>query len=121
MEVNRALQYIEARARGNGILVYRKSVKGQTIELTFITPEAGAKYQEWLEQMSRETGWTVGVAPRVHQQALLALVQELAGSCGLLGNPGVHLEQKEVQVRTQRTVPEAVMREFVERTGWKWG
>lgn len=121
MEINRALQHVEARMRAQGIAVYRKSVKGQEIELTFITPEAGAKHREWLEQMSRETGWTVRVAPRVHQQALLALVQELAGSCGLLGNPGVHLEQKEVRVRTERTVPDAVIREFAERTGWKWG
>ncbi|MBE3552525.1 MAG: MBL fold metallo-hydrolase, partial [Kyrpidia tusciae] len=106
MEMNRALSWVEASAKAHGIAVYKKSVQGESLELMFITPEAGRKHRDWLEQMAEETGWALRVANKIHQQALIQLAQELAGDCGLLRTPGIHQDRREVRVRTERPVPE---------------
>nr|WP_236818628.1 MBL fold metallo-hydrolase [Alicyclobacillus tolerans] len=118
MEVNRALQWIESESVKLGIEVYRKSVRGDLIELTFITPEFGEGQKEWLEHLTVETGWMVRVADRVQQQSLIALTESLCTSLGLMKTPSVYLDKRQVGVRTEQPLSQDILKKFETATRW---
>ncbi|UOF91275.1 MBL fold metallo-hydrolase [Fodinisporobacter ferrooxydans] len=118
MEINRALQWIDEDAAGQGIQIYKKSLRNERIEITFITPEWGQSQPDWLQRIADHTGWTVAVADKVQQQALIALAEQLASDFQLSKTPSVYLMRKAVGVRMMASLPVHVVEMFHDLTLW---
>jgi hypothetical protein len=81
MEINAALAEVDRVFAGLPHRPHKKSKKrdaeGELIELAFISPEVGARYEAALEDLRYRTSWRIRVADRVDQQAVLRLAREL--------------------------------------------
>ncbi|WP_258111939.1 MBL fold metallo-hydrolase [Alicyclobacillus sp. SP_1] len=97
MELNRALLTVERRFADEGVPIYKKSVRGDRIEVTFLTPEFGQTQQDVLAALEDGTGWPMAVSDRVQQQALIRLAEDLVP--GLPKTPSVYLMERTVGVR----------------------
>ena len=103
MEINQAYGYIRDKLAGAGVRVYRVGKKqgaaGQYIEVSFISPEIGAKFQDRLEQLALATGWALRINPQPNQNEIKALVRaSLDPTWGLKKEPGFFADQKTVRV-----------------------
>jgi hypothetical protein len=56
-----------------------------TIELAFISPEVGARYQEKIGELSYTTGWFLMVYPRSDEEEIIRTAQELLAREGIAG------------------------------------
>jgi Cft2 family RNA processing exonuclease len=119
MEINKAINFIEKNAVERGIRVYKKSCRGDRIELRFITPEYAARWKDWMEEMSRCTGWDVVAAATPNQQALIECAVQIVSRDCLVKNPSIYFERRGVGVRLTRGLSEAEKEEFRKQTGWE--
>jgi len=98
MEINAAYAFVRAALEGSTL--YRTSLKGSEIVLSFISPQVGERYRAQIEELARQTGWPLSINPQANQGAILEAVQGLLGRAGLSvrKGPGVYLERGEVTV-----------------------
>jgi hypothetical protein len=69
LEINQAYAVIKAaltQAR-----LYRASLKGEEIVLSFISPQVGQRYQAEVAALAQQTGWPLSVNPQPNQGAVL--------------------------------------------------
>ncbi|HZJ57130.1 MAG TPA: MBL fold metallo-hydrolase [Clostridia bacterium] len=88
MEQNKAFQIIDEAFAGKPVRVYKKGLKrdGDTpyIELAFITPEIGEKWQHLIEELETQTWWNIRINPSPNQNEVLRLARRLLEGEGLL-------------------------------------
>ncbi|MBI3947132.1 MAG: MBL fold metallo-hydrolase [Armatimonadetes bacterium] len=98
-EVNAA--YAEIRAALAGSTLYRTSLVGEAILLSFISPQVGERHRAAIEALSRRIGWPLQVNPRPNQGAILEVARRLAADAGweVLKGPGLRAAQSTVEVQ----------------------
>ena len=121
LEINAALGLI--RTQLSDSTLYRTSLKGNVIALSFISPQVGARYHEKVEELARITGWSLAINPQPNQNAILQVAQELIARAGWVAmrGPSIHTDRLEVRV-VFATEPEAdtpIVAEFEARTGYQ--
>ncbi len=77
------------------------SGEDDTIELTFISPEVGARYQETIGALSYTTGWFLTVAPEPNREAVLDAARQLLEDAGVAGELSYLPEELTVVVRME--------------------
>lgn len=121
LEINGALGVIRAQLAGSTL--YRTSLKGNEIVLSFISFQVGARYRKKIEELARTTGWSLTINPQPNQNAILQVAQELIARAGgvAMRGPSIHTDRLEVHV-VFATEPEAdtpIAAEFEARTGYQ--
>ncbi|MBP2032520.1 putative metal-dependent RNase [Clostridium algifaecis] len=75
MEQNKALDLIDDEFKYMDFKPYKKSIKsyanGKYIELSFITPVIGQKYEKNIEHISKKTGWNIKISDSVNQNEII--------------------------------------------------
>ncbi|MCI9421509.1 MAG: hypothetical protein HFG81_02180, partial [Dorea sp.] len=105
----------------------KKSLKqdsmGKYLELSFISPMIGRRYQKVIQTLANQTGWRIRIADKVNQNTLFKNIQVLCMKRGItpVKNPSYLPERKTVQVKVRRSLePEIldlVAKEFQKQTG----
>ncbi|MGE5223259.1 MAG: ParB/RepB/Spo0J family partition protein, partial [Omnitrophica WOR_2 bacterium] len=123
LEINAA--YAAIRAALEGSTLYRTSLKGEEIVLSFISPQVGERYRETIDALARQVGWPLSINPQPNQGAILEAARVLMAGKGIaiLKGPSVYPDRSEVVV-SAAGVPEEEMQaeialEFEERTGYR--
>jgi len=98
MEINTAYAFIKSALEG--CTLYRTSLKGDEIVLSFISRQVAERYQSKIDELALQTGWPLIVNPQPNQGAILETARALLASAGLAINkgPGIYLERAEVSV-----------------------
>ena len=130
MEINAAFAEIDRAFAGQPHRPHRRSKKngadGTFIELSFISPEVGARFEELLDDLQYRTSWRVVVAGKVDQQAVLAAARELIpDTWQQTKGPGLDVAGRRLLLRLAQEPPEEqrqqVSEELKERTGFVLG
>ncbi len=127
-EINAAYAAIRADLEGSSL--YRTSLKGDEIILSFITPQVGARFLSQIEALSQETGWKLSIHPQANQGAISEKALGLLNRAGLAiqKGPSLRLDRSEVVVtlpadpgeETRQVLEEEFERETGYRLALSW-
>ncbi len=101
----------------------KQDARGKYLEISFISPAIGHRYQEHLQSLSDETGWRIRIADKVNQNELSRIAQLLCikHDISLVKNPSYLPARKTIQMKIAKPqLPEKHERaaeEFREMTG----
>jgi len=131
MEINAAYRAIEQGLNEAGVWLIRKGLKqgtaGPFIELSFVTPQLGKRYQAVLSELEAQIGWSLQINPEPHQQALQHLAAEVlrevyADQQYSVKGWGIHRDRGEVTAKVEgltSTIDKTALSvRFHELTGW---
>jgi Cft2 family RNA processing exonuclease len=98
LEINAAYSMIKTALEGSTL--YRTSLKGDEIVLSFISRQVGERYQEVIADLVQRTGWWLSINPQPNQGAILEAARKLLSQSGWTINkgPGIYPEKSEVVV-----------------------
>jgi len=104
MEINLALAAVDKAFAEAPHAPYKKSKKryerGELLELSFISPEVGARYQAQIDELEAVVLWPIRISDKVDQQAVLAAVRGLLpAEWKLRKNPGLDVAARQVRLR----------------------
>jgi Cft2 family RNA processing exonuclease len=104
LEINLALAEIEKAFTDKEHRPYKKSKKagadGEWIELTFVSPEVGARYQDVIDDLAYRTSWIIRIGQSVDQQAVLRIVKELMPAGWQVSKgPGLDVAGRKVKLK----------------------
>lgn len=122
MEINAAYGLIRATLGDKGL--YKTSLKGNSIVLSFISPQVGRRYSAEMDELARQTGYPISLHPHPNQQEILAVANRLIREAGwsLKKNIGIHTDRGEVSVTLTSAPDEAslamVAAAFLDQTGY---
>jgi hypothetical protein len=95
MEINAAYAFIKSALEGSTL--YRTSLKGEEIVLSFISPQVAERHQAQIAQLATETGWLLSVNPQPNQGAILEVARTLlAKGFAVKKGPSIYPEKSEV-------------------------
>ena len=124
LEINRAREAIMRAFAKLPHQPIKVSLKGNTfIQLTFITPQVGLRYQDTLNRLSRKIGWELRLRRTPNQHLLQEIARELTpDGWTILGHPSTVREELHVRVKVA-AIPdleplERLDAEMKERTGY---
>jgi len=87
---------------------------GEFIEVSFISPVVGRRYQEVLDRLEKKTGWPIKINPKSNQNEIKAIVRaELNPAWGLAKEPSFFEEDNSVVVKLKEP-PAADNEEWIE-------
>ncbi|MDZ4672462.1 MAG: MBL fold metallo-hydrolase [Phototrophicales bacterium] len=122
MEINATYGLIRSRLDGHGL--YKASLKGGGIVLSFISPQVGERYREVMNELSVQTGYAMSIHPHPNQQEILTIANRMVRELGwsLKKGIGIHTDRAEIGI-TLMTAPDDVTvltatAEFLEQTGY---
>jgi Cft2 family RNA processing exonuclease len=123
LEINRAYQAIDDRFRDKAQKPYKKSKKGDTIVLSFLSPVVGQRYESLIQELSVSIGWPLRINPESNQYGIRQEVRGLVPTeWGLLREPGVLKQHQIVRISLQhepaREQLEEIAEQIFERTGF---
>lgn len=122
-EINSA--YAEIKRALAGSTLYKTSLKGERIVLSFISPQVGERYQAEIEALSRRIGWPLEINPHPNQVAIAGEARSLVAAAGavIVKGPGIYTSRGEVVVRLETPLPEEttarLKEDLMERTGYR--
>jgi Cft2 family RNA processing exonuclease len=123
MEINAAYAHIKSALDSSTL--YRTSLKGDEIVLSFISRQVAERYQEQLDVLASQTGWRLAVNPQPNQGSILEVARALLAKAGfsIAKGPSIYLEKAEVSVVLAGS-PEAekmveVAESFIRETGFR--
>ncbi len=106
-----------------GLLPAEQFPSGKYLELSFISPSIGLRYQQEIQTLSDQTGWCISIADKVNQNELFKIAQLLCMKYGisLSKNPSYLPEKKVIQLKAAADADakslEKAAEEFLEKTG----
>lgn len=123
MEVNATFAVLRGAFEETPHDLLKLSCKGEYIQLGFISPEIGGRYESVLQTLSERVGWPLRVRPHADQHRLKAIASALLPSeVVALSTPSVLDRQRIVRFKVEEAPdPEAVQRmsrAFDLATGW---
>lgn len=100
----------------------RHDTQGKYLELSFISPAIGRRYQEEIRALSNQIGWRIRISDKINQNELFKTSQLLCMKYGitLAKNPSYLPDKKSVQLKITESpseVQEKAAAEFLEQTG----
>jgi Cft2 family RNA processing exonuclease len=103
MEINAAYAFIKSVLEGTTL--YRTSLKGDEIVLSFISRQVAERYQSKIAELVRQTGWPISVNPQPNQGSILEAARALIARAGLAisKGPSIYPEKAEVSVTLAST------------------
>jgi hypothetical protein len=98
LEINAAYGMLKTALENSTL--YRTSLKGDEIVLSFISPQVGERYRAQIEALSRQTGWPLSIYPNPNQGAILEVARALLARAGwtAVKGPSIYPERSEVAV-----------------------
>ncbi|MBE0695773.1 MAG: MBL fold metallo-hydrolase, partial [Anaerolineaceae bacterium] len=123
LEINAAYAVIKSALAGSTL--YRTSLKGAEIMLSFISAQVGQRYQAEIGALSRQVGWLLVINPQPNQGAILEAAQMILSKAGIaiLKGPGIYPERAEVVVAIANPPEEDQLADllitFEEQTGFR--
>jgi Cft2 family RNA processing exonuclease len=98
LEINAAYSLIKTALESSTL--YRTSLKGDEIVLSFISPQVGERYQEQITTLAQQVGWRLSINPQPNQGAILETARALFSAAGwsITKGPSIYLEKAEVAV-----------------------
>ena len=96
LEINAA--YILIKSTLEGSTLYRTSLKGDEIILSFISPQIGEHYAEKIAALQELTGWPFSINPQANQGGILEIARAIVNKAGLVvaKGPSIYPERAEV-------------------------
>jgi hypothetical protein len=96
LEINAAYSLIKSSLMGSSL--YRASLKGDEIMLSFISPQMGERYTERIAVLEKQTGWALSINPQPNQGSILETARRLLNTTGLViaKGPSIYPEKAEV-------------------------
>lgn len=129
MEQNQAFAYIDEAFKSRGVEIYKKSRKVADgipyMEIYFISPEVGSRYQEEVDKLEVDTGWNIKIGNTAIQNEIIKIVKRMAldYDIRLKKNPGLYTDRAQVKVDIDGELTAAETAEFKqnfkERTGYE--
>lgn len=122
MEINTAYGVIKTALEGSTL--YRTSLKGDEIIMSFISPQVAERYRAKIQELARQTGWALGIHPQPNQGAILEAARSLLAKAELAAakGPSIYPNKAEVSATLTTGVSEEVeaeiTRSFEEQTGY---
>lgn len=125
IEQNAALHLIDKSFENDEHKPYKKSIKnnhkGKYIELVFISPNVGQKFEEKLGHLCYETGWNIAISDKVNQNELFNIAKLLCdkNEVNLKKNPSYNPSNMTVSLNiiSGQENFEKVKEEFEKTTG----
>jgi len=123
LEINAAYTLIKSSLEGSTL--YRTSLKGETIMLSFISPQVGERYRQQIEDLSVQIGWPLTMNLQPNQGAILEIARALMNAVHwqVVKGPGVYPEKAEVIVSLGNAPAETEISElaasFEDQTGYR--
>ncbi len=98
LEINAAYNLIKTTLAGSTL--YRTSLKGDEIILSFISPHIGEHYAEKIAALEEQTGWSLRINPQANQGAILEIARAILNKAGLViaKGPSIYPEKAEVTI-----------------------
>ncbi|MBN1426891.1 MAG: hypothetical protein JXB07_00815, partial [Anaerolineae bacterium] len=98
MEINAAYGVIRDALEPYGL--YKTSLKGGGIVLTFISPQVGERYLGMIGGLAEQTGYPLSIHPHPNQQQILQVAQQLMRDAGwsIRKGPGIHVDRCAISV-----------------------
>lgn len=116
LEINQAYQLIRQGFQDQPHQLLKCSLKGQLIELAFISPQVGARYQTLIERLQRQVGWPLRIKPHANQHKIKERASDLIpASWGLTKSPGFYEQGGYVSVRLAQEPSEEEWKEIAAR------
>ena len=123
MEINDAYRLIRSQLGDKGLT--KTSLKQGQIVLSFISPQVGERYIKQIQQLSRDTGYTLRIHPHPNQHKILQIASKLLREVGwtVRKGPGIHVDRSELSVKLANDVTddeiEALNRKLELESGFK--
>ena len=127
VEANRAFTMIRERFASLPHQPLKAGLKhdqqGQFIEVSFISPEVGERYQELLADLANELGWRIGIRPNPNQYLIQETVKQMVpASWGQRREPSFKQNTKTVVVQVSQQPHsdeiQKISEDFKEATGY---
>lgn len=132
MEQNKAFALIDRYFKETERRIYKKSKKISGgipyLELSFITPEVGRRYQDLLAKVEGLTGWNLVVGKNPNLNEIIKKAREICRSAGisLTQNPSIFSDRGTVRIKIPPEAAAAgrekikeIKEEFREETGYE--
>lgn len=129
-EQNTAFSAIEHAFIKQPDKLYKKSIKadsnGTFIELSFISPEIGMKYQDEIDNLEASLGWRIEIGMAVNQNEILKIGRSILQKYDLLAKKNIsyHPDKRIFSVQVladgQSEAIETAKREFEDVTGLRF-
>jgi uncharacterized protein len=121
MEINASYGLIKSVLEGSSL--YRASLKGDEIVLSFISPQVGERYAPVVAELEEQTGWPMRINPQPNQGGILETARMLLNKAGLAiaKGPSIYPEKAEVAVTLGADPgdPDALVETFLQQTGYR--
>lgn len=120
-EINQAFRFIKEHFAWLGVEIYKHSKRNspdgtEFIQLSFISPEVGERYREEIEELSKELGWPIEIAPEPNQHAIkMAAMALIPPEWGLQKEPSFYKTQRRVEVKLSSPPDDGQWEEAVAR------
>lgn len=122
MEINAAYAFIKEAFATLAHKPYKISLKGDTIELAFISPEVGQRYQETINSLQEKIGWPISIRQQPDQMQLQSIAKSLVvGKWVLQKEPSFLPQNRSISVKlvSKPSIEEMdeIIQQFRELTG----
>jgi Cft2 family RNA processing exonuclease len=96
LEINAAYNLIKSTLEASTL--YRTSLKGDEIMLSFISPQMGERYAEKIAALKEQTGWALSINLQPNQGSILEIARAILNKAGLFitKGPSIYPEKAEV-------------------------
>lgn len=128
MEQNQAFALVDACFKDKTHKIYKKSKKIQDgfpyMELSFITPQVGQRYEKEIEALKQETGWPMAIGKNPNQNEMMKVVKRILreAGVGVAKNPSIHTSEAVIKIKTvedvERSLQEELEQQVMEETGY---
>jgi Cft2 family RNA processing exonuclease len=114
MEINAAYTFIKSALEGSTL--YRTSLKGDEIILSFISKQVAERYAQKIAELAQQVGWPLSVNPQPNQGAILEAARALLWKAGQIisKGPSIYPEKAEVVVTLAGKISAEQQDEIVE-------
>ena len=121
-----AMAMVQAVFEPENVTIYKIKVlsdaAGKYLEIQFLTPELGARYQKWLRDLTEQSGWRMVPSPNPRQQELIAAARGLIDPHGIITKgPGIVAAERLVRVKaalSDSADTEVLKKRFEEKTAY---
>ena len=127
MEQNKALNFIENEFKDKEFKPYKKSIKtyqnDKYIELVFITPAIGKKYNNTIDKLVETTGWNMKISNSINQNEIINKASLLCSMNNIVlkKNPSFNISNLTLSLKLQETQNDEILcnikKEFEYSTG----
>ncbi len=126
LEINAAYAKVKEEFSKEPHQLLKVGLKGEALELTFITPEIGKRYEKLMNGIGNEIGYTLVVRQNPDQNKLQQTVKDLLpNEWFLAGEPSINLAKQEISIKplSKLTIDTQdilkLKQEFFDQTGWQ--